>query len=152
MKIIKESRGSIVNMAGYNWNRGKSNNACKAEDKGLLNTSDFVKYLKQWKQFKGLTATDLNKSTRIVKPTEWHHSSKFYNCVNYWDKIDILTNYKTELKQLSLRCRQEKWLKTINKGKSFYIYGWNTVKPIACLGINKINGILEEVQCSILIK
>jgi hypothetical protein len=71
-------------MAGYNWNRGKSNNAVNAESNGLMTATTMAKYLKKW--FSGITSKNIKA---IMSPSEWHHTSKFYNETDYYDLRDL---------------------------------------------------------------
>lgn len=63
-------------MSGYN-GFSKSNNAIDAENQGLLTASQVAKRISH-----GATAAGVKA---ILKSTEWHHSSKFYNQVDYYD-------------------------------------------------------------------
>ena len=74
-------------MAGYNWTAGKSNNAVSAEADGLMVASKIASWLRQWNQFAGCTAGDV---ARVLTACEWHHSSKFYNKVNYYDQMELM--------------------------------------------------------------
>lgn len=69
-------------MAGYN-GFSKSNNAIDAEDRGLMTASQLAKVAgQQWNRLKGLKASDVES---VVRAREWHHCSKMYNKVNYFD-------------------------------------------------------------------
>ena len=72
-------------MAGYNWNEGKSNNAVCAECDGKLPATHFAKWARKW--FPGVVAQDIRIA---LTAGEWHHSSKFFNHVDYYDKRDLL--------------------------------------------------------------
>ena len=69
-------------MAGYAWEHGKSWNAVKAEREGKMVASDWAKWLRRFPRYRGLKAVDFQA---LVEECEWHHSSKFYNEVNYYD-------------------------------------------------------------------
>lgn len=64
-------------MAGYDWIRGKSNNAVWAEERGLLKKGE----LKAWQK----RAVEAG----AVSPREWHHTSSFFNETNYYDPEDF---------------------------------------------------------------
>lgn len=74
-------------MAGYSWLNGKSNNAVAAENDGKMVATKFAAWARQWKRFKGCIASDV---AAAIDPSEWHHSSKFYNRVYYYDPTDML--------------------------------------------------------------
>ncbi len=67
-------------MAGYN-NFSKSNNAIDAESNGRFPASVVAKKLK----------VPTSVITDNHSPCEWHHSSKAYNKVDYYDLEDIST-------------------------------------------------------------
>jgi hypothetical protein len=84
-------------MAGYN-GFSMSNNATYAYEKGLCPAS----------KIKGIPASLINE---YCYPSEWHHSSKNYNKVNFYDPDDVrktfnnnpdailaLQNYKNNMK------------------------------------------------------
>lgn len=74
-------------MAGYNWSKGKSNNAVAAESNGIVPASQFAKFVKRFKAYRGCTAADVKKAfTR----TEYHHTSKFFNSTDYFDLTDLV--------------------------------------------------------------
>tara|TARA_Y100001968_G_scaffold15117_1_gene12194 strand:+ start:484 stop:933 length:450 start_codon:yes stop_codon:yes gene_type:complete len=75
-------------MAGYNWRSGKSNNAVKAESDGRMVATKFAQYVKRWPSLKGCTAADIKEA---CEASEWHHSSKFFNVVDYYDPVEILS-------------------------------------------------------------
>jgi len=74
-------------MAGYSWPDGKSNNAVAAEADGKMVASKFAAWVRRWRRFRGCTAKDV---AAALNPCEWHHSSKFYNAVNYYDPRSLL--------------------------------------------------------------
>ncbi|MFA5387838.1 MAG: hypothetical protein WC322_05670 [Candidatus Paceibacterota bacterium] len=65
-------------MSGYA-GFSKSNNAVDAEEAGLLTLTATAKQLK--------VSTEAVRS--ILSPSEWHHSSKYYNKVDYYDLDEI---------------------------------------------------------------
>lgn len=65
-------------MAGYNYERMKSNNAIIAEASGIFPGSHIVKKLK----IKGLTVAKLKK---LVNPCEYHHTGTKYQKTDYYD-------------------------------------------------------------------
>jgi len=78
-------------MAGYNWHAGKSNNAVAAEEEGLVVKS---KITATWLQAHGITEKAgfikfLIQAGKIY-PTEWHHTSKFFNRTDYYSAEDII--------------------------------------------------------------
>lgn len=74
-------------MAGYSWLHGKSNNAVRAEDDGKMVASKFAAWARRWKRFSGCSANDV--ATALIA-SEWHHTSKYFNKVNYYDPADML--------------------------------------------------------------
>ena len=78
-------------MAGYNWFAGKSNNAVAAEEEGLVVKS---KITTAWLQAHGIAEKVgfikfLIQAGKIY-PTEWHHTSKFFNRTDYYSAEDII--------------------------------------------------------------
>ena len=77
-------------MAGYDWSAGKSNNAVAAESEGLRVRS---KITRDWLQAAGITESvrfvKWLIAANIVTADEWHHSSKMFNRVNYFDAQGI---------------------------------------------------------------
>lgn len=74
-------------MAGYSWLNGKSNNAVAAENDGKMVATKFAKWVRRWKRFQGCNASDV---AAALDPSEWHHTSKYFNKVNYYDPVDLL--------------------------------------------------------------
>jgi hypothetical protein len=66
-------------MAGYNWTAGMSNNAVEAYDSGLVPAS---------KIGRGIPAKLIRE---FVRPREWHHASKHFNAVDFFDPEEVLT-------------------------------------------------------------
>ena len=76
-------------MAGYDWSEGKSNNAVDAEDRGLMTAGDLAKSL------------GLRKASTIQEflyACEWHHSSKFFNEIYYYDPESVTPDLLTKMK------------------------------------------------------
>lgn len=78
-------------MAGYNWRAGKSNNAVAAEAEGLVVKS---KLTAAWLKAHGIEETVgfikfLIQAGKIC-PTEWHHTSKFFNRTDYYSAEEII--------------------------------------------------------------
>lgn len=84
-------------MAGYNYQKGKSNNAVAAERRGLMTATQAAKAF-------GVEAKAISS---LISSSEWHHSSSFYNEVNYYDPEDIEENIK-ELRELSKKIKSER--------------------------------------------
>lgn len=78
-------------MAGYDWGRGKSNNAVWAEEDGLMTATQCAKYLRD-QGFKGCTSKAVKD---LVPEKEWHHTSKFYNETSYYDPT-VAAEYMAE--------------------------------------------------------
>lgn len=68
-------------MAGYAHDYSKSNNAVDAEARGLMTATQTAQHLRA-QGYKGTTAKAVSE---LVPAEEWHHSSKMYNRVNYYD-------------------------------------------------------------------
>lgn len=73
-------------MAGYNWEKGKSNNAVQAERDGLMVASKFAKWVRQWRRYAGCQASDV---AAVIDADGWHHTSKFFNRVKYYDPQEM---------------------------------------------------------------
>jgi hypothetical protein len=81
----------VNEMAGYNWHAGKSNNAVAAEAEGLVVKS---KLTASWLKAHGIEETVgfikfLIQAGKIC-PTEWHHTSKFFNRTDYYSAEEII--------------------------------------------------------------
>lgn len=63
-------------MAGYDYTRGMSNNAVTAYRSGLVPAS----------KIDGVPAKLVREHCDAA---EWHHSSKMYNCVNFYDRDEV---------------------------------------------------------------
>ena len=81
-------------MAGYEWSAGKSNNAVRAEREGKMVATRFAAWLRQQEGVKGCTAADVADT---LTPCEWHHASKFYSRVNYYDPAEFGEVERAEL-------------------------------------------------------
>lgn len=83
-------------MAGYNWAAGKSNNAVAAEDEGLRVRS---KITRDWLQTAGITETAAFVkwliAAGLIPADEWHHTSKIFNRVDYYDARGIADHLQT---------------------------------------------------------
>ena len=78
-------------MAGYDWSKGKSNNAVWAEEEEGMRTKS--KITAKWLREGGITekvgfVKFLIKADRIMA-TEWHHTSKYFNETSYYSTEDI---------------------------------------------------------------
>lgn len=78
-------------MAGYDWSKGKSNNAVWAEEGEGMRTKS--KITAKWLREGGVTEEVefikfLIKVDRI-EATEWHHTSKYFNETAYYSTEDI---------------------------------------------------------------
>lgn len=78
-------------MAGY-CGYSKSNNAVEAEENGIFPLSHVGKHI-QYLIIKNLgfkpTLKDCKALAEVYGTSEWHHSSKFYNRVDYYDSQAI---------------------------------------------------------------
>lgn len=83
-------------MAGYN-GFSKSNNAVHAERNGRHPASVVAKMLGVPSQF----------VKQCARTSEWHHSSKFYNCVQYYD-LEVIQEW---LESEEGMARLEEWKK-----------------------------------------
>ena len=90
-------------MAGYSWLNGKSNNAVAAENDGKMVATKFAAWARQWRRFKGCAAADV---AAALDASEWHHSSKYYNRVNYYDPVDMMLADNREKLARTIRARK----------------------------------------------
>ena len=74
-------------MAGYS-GFSKSNNALDAEDEGLMTATAAAKAL-------GVSAAAIKE---ILYPSEWHHTSGWYNRTNYYNISDLSEEKLSALK------------------------------------------------------
>lgn len=72
-------------MAGYS-GYSKSNNAIKAEREGKMNKTQLLKWCRDRGLFPGLTTKIIAK---VLRPCEWHHTSKHYNATNYYSVEEL---------------------------------------------------------------
>lgn len=79
-------------MSGYS-GYSKSNNAVNAESRGLVTATEAARRL-------GVTTGAIKA---ILYASEWHHSSKFFNQVDYYDLAEITPEELTELKEFSAK-------------------------------------------------
>ena len=98
-------------MAGYSWDDGKSWNAVAAEADGRFPASFWVKWLRRWPRYRGLTAADIRD---IVPSSEWHHSSKYFNRVDYFEAGDIFDARKELRARIALR---KEWKAVVREAK-----------------------------------
>lgn len=87
-------------MAGYA-GYSKSNNAVAAEREGKMVATKFAAWVKRWKRYRGCTARDV---AAALSPCEWHHTSKRYNCTDYYDPCELV--------ELDVRQKLERAIKT----------------------------------------
>ena len=96
-------------MAGYN-NYSMSNNACDAYDSGKKPLSQWTKTdiinaikneIKEYEIDVNFDINILNKlsiktlKSEFLTVSEWHHSSKYYNCVDFYS-VTVDTTYTSE--------------------------------------------------------
>jgi hypothetical protein len=67
-------------MSGYNWSEGKSSRAVNAEEDGKMTATQLAKALK----------CNSRAVAALLSPCEWHHTSKAFNCTNYYDEPLLL--------------------------------------------------------------
>lgn len=70
-------------MAGYDWDRGMSNNAVEAYQTGELPAS------KAAKEYGFKSAAEVR---RLFDPSSWHHTSKFFNCTDFFNIEESIMN------------------------------------------------------------
>ena len=78
-------------MAGYN-GYSKSNNAVRAEANGIY---PLTQATKQIAKLAGITAKEARAVLDELGPDEYHHTSKNYNCTNYYS-VDTALHYLAE--------------------------------------------------------
>ena len=98
-------------MAGYSWDDGKSWNAVAAESEGRFPASFWTKWLRRWPRYRGLTAADIHE---LVPSSEWHHSSKYFNIVKYYEVEDIFDARKKLRARAALR---KEWRAVVRAAK-----------------------------------
>ena len=117
--ILLKCKGK-QNMSGYNWDCGKSNNAVAAENNGLMTATEMSKWIrsKKHKRYSGIQSADIKHEMPVQ---EWHHSSKFFNKVNYYDPVDLF-DYRQNLRiRILLRKQYTKLIKEAKKLNIKYI-------------------------------
>jgi len=72
-------------MAGYS-GYSRSNNAVAAERDGRFPASTLAARLRAFRRFRGCTASDIKW---LLEPSEYHHTSKRYNCTDFFDLRDL---------------------------------------------------------------
>lgn len=78
-------------MSGYNWRAGKSNNAVAAEAEGLVVKSKLTAaWLKAHGIAEGVGFIKFLIQAGKICPTEWHHTSKFFNRTDYYSAEEII--------------------------------------------------------------
>jgi hypothetical protein len=93
-------------MAGY-YGYSKSNNAVLAEEEGRFPASIIANKLRQIsREFCGITAQDIKNT---VDACEWHHTSKFYNKVYYYDLEEILTDEDMKSKIVEEKTKRQQF-------------------------------------------
>lgn len=105
-------------MAGWNHEHGKSNNAVKAEKDGRLPATKFAKLARK-EGYKGCTAWDVKNA---IAPSEWHHTSKYYNVTEYYDWEYFLTDEdEQEALLATIRRRKEydRLFRLLSDGKDY---------------------------------
>lgn len=79
-------------MSGYSWDRGMSNNAVAAYSAGELPASKAARQF----GFKSVAAL-----RRHIRPSSWHHTSKFYNSTDFFDVSSAIDDKdRGELRQM----------------------------------------------------
>ena len=106
-------------MAGYNWRKGKSNNAVQAESDGKLVATSFARYVRRWKSLKGCVAADIKEA---CEASEWHHSSKYYNSVAYYDPVEVLSRSESRQELRDVVANRKLFQKLLRKhGTNGYV-------------------------------
>lgn len=91
------------NGRGYNWNKGMSNNAVSAKEDNKKPLSDFKK--SDIEQYDILIDCDMKvkdiklfaKYSMEFRPSEWHHTGKYFNQTDFYDLEDLVENlYKDD--------------------------------------------------------
>jgi hypothetical protein len=107
-------------MAGYDWSRGKSNNAVDAELEGKYPASVIARML-------NVPSVVITKHCRSC---EWHHTGKMYMETDYYDidKVqewlttenarEAIAEYKTSLEEKAYRNCSIKWTEWIRKSRN----------------------------------
>jgi len=106
---------------GYDWSKGKSERAVEAESGGLMVATKLAARIRRiGGRYRKCTAADISI---VLAASEWHHSSKFFNKVNYYNMIDFaqLENRQILREAISERLaepvRKGEWLKRVEEFK-----------------------------------
>lgn len=91
-------------MSGYNWPSGMSNNAVAAYNNGLCPAS----------KISGIPASLVEK---FCAPEEWHHASKFFNKVNFYNPDAVREVFATEPEAIAALT---KWRLDRNQGSEIH--------------------------------
>jgi len=75
-------------MAGYNWNKGMSNNAIEAYWEGKKPIGKWANYFKKY--FPNLDGAILKEGLELSS-SEFHHTGKYYNETEFYEKDTILS-------------------------------------------------------------
>lgn len=150
-------------MPGYDWNKGKSNNAVYAELSGRVPKSKINASL--LKQFDiPLTVKDTKKLIEldVFKSSEWHHTSKEFNETYFYD-LEILKEMCddeeefAEAKRVLKEEKEEDAGKNKEKDKTIYAHieyvefekkrgSWN---PIFLEVVAEIKGYYSKTMCTV---
>jgi hypothetical protein len=103
-------------MSGYNWSAGKSNNAVDAERMGMLTASAAAKALK----------VDTDAIREHLGSSEWHHSSRFYNKVDYYNVEEIEPEVVAKMKA-DTAARKGAKHPTVHEAQTVYWIEWTKV-------------------------
>ena len=116
-------------MAGYNWKKGMSNNAVEAYKEGKMPISKWTKKAlldsleKLYAEESFPCPLDVLKKkkkeelTQLLKCCEWHHSSKFFNCTNFYEiSISKLRKLDSTASQIAIEHP-----KTISENRQYTI-------------------------------
>jgi len=72
---------------GYDWSKGKSERAVEAEAGGLLVASKLAARVRKiGGRYRKCNAADISCA---LAASEWHHSSRFFNRVSYYQPLDL---------------------------------------------------------------
>lgn len=83
-------------MAGYNWEKGKSNNAVWAEEDGMRSKSKITAmWLREGGVQENVGFIKWLIGHGLIGWDEWHHTSKFYNRTYYYNVATIREKLET---------------------------------------------------------
>jgi len=124
-------------MTGYNYSAGMSNRACDAYDRGIKPLSQIT--ISEMRQA-GWAGTK-KQAVALAKagewsPIEWHHSSAWYNKVNFYDAADLADLEPVEEKSTP-KCDD------IRVAGSYASFGGSRRRP-QYLGEIEFTGVLRE--------